>query len=154
MNFINVNIFKKSDDPSTLLESAEWSHISFPLKNLTLGPRCVNLTAEPEKKAFAFCFKNSEIADKWIQAGEILKMCRKGMSIQDAMKNVKKCMQKINNKDADKDNTNDNDNNKDDNDDEDNENDEEEEGNYPSLFNQNKDKSNKKKKCANCPKKQ
>lgn len=89
MNIWNVNIFEKKD-PSTLIASAEWTNIDFPVRNMTGAPECLyfQATAENDKK-FAFCFAKEEDLETWYEAIFTFKLCRDGVA---PIKGKKNCM--------------------------------------------------------------
>jgi hypothetical protein len=58
INMWNVNIFKKEKDASSLIDSVEWYHVDYPVKNLTFAPGCIKISASREKKELGFCFEN------------------------------------------------------------------------------------------------
>ena len=95
LDFTNVNIFKTEGDPSSLLESAEFNHISFPLKTIGNGPRCINYSSITEKKYFGFCLDNPSQVKNWILYAEMFNLCRKGINPQEASKYISKCLSNI-----------------------------------------------------------
>lgn len=87
MNIWNVNIFEKKD-PSTLIASAEWTNIDFPVKNITGAPECMLFQASAENgKKFAFCLSKEEDLDTWYDAILTFKLCRDGITPSKGKKN-------------------------------------------------------------------
>ena len=79
MNIWNVNIFEKKD-AATLVSSAEWTNIDFPVRNITGAPECLLFKASAENdKQFAFCLAKEEDLDKWYDAILAFKLCRDGV---------------------------------------------------------------------------
>ena len=80
MNIWNVNIFEKKD-PSTLIASAEWANVDFPVTNITGAPECLLFRASAENdKKFAFCLSKEEDLDQWYDAILAFKLCRSGVT--------------------------------------------------------------------------
>jgi hypothetical protein len=79
MNIWNVNIFQ-SKDASTLVASADWTNIDFPVTNITGAPECLLFKASDENdKKFAFCLSAEADLDKWYDAILAFKLCRNGI---------------------------------------------------------------------------
>ena len=80
MNIWNVNLFEKKD-AGTLVASAEWTNVDFPVKNLTGAPECLLFKAAAENdKKFAFCLAKEEDLDAWYDAILTFKLCRDGIT--------------------------------------------------------------------------
>lgn len=91
MNIWNVNIFEKKD-ASTLIASAEWTNIDFPVKNMTGAPECLYFQASAENdKKFAFCFEKEEDLDTWYDAIFTFKLCRDGIMPTKGKKKLHEC---------------------------------------------------------------
>lgn len=87
MNIYNVNVFK-SRTPDSLVESLEWAHTIFPIKNFTGAPDCLRFTSKVEKKDFAFCFAQPDQLDAVVGLVKGIRYCRIGVSPQES---TKKC---------------------------------------------------------------
>ena len=87
MNIWNVNVFEKKD-PATLIASAEWTNVDFPVRNMTGAPECLYFQANAENdKKFAFCLAKEEDLDAWYDAILAFKLCRDGVTPSKGKKN-------------------------------------------------------------------
>jgi hypothetical protein len=87
MNVWNINLFKDRN-PSNLVDSIEWAHIDFPVRNFTGAPNCLRFNSRIEKKSIAFCLPTEKDLDPWIQVIRAIRFCRMG---KDPSQLQKKC---------------------------------------------------------------